>query len=190
MPKLWIDSSEIGEHADAFLICEVDDLDAVFAQPIQSPVEVHGLSNNYFADAKLTHQTAAIPARRKRGDHNFIAVTALPAGFAKSIGFRVHGRIIFLNAAVVTAPEKFPLTVKKRRADRNASFSKTKSSLGNRDFEECEMILRFHFVLARLYLKNATRRQPFKTSPEEIEVIGIGICNVRGILAASVRILG
>jgi hypothetical protein len=67
----------------------------------------------------------------------------------------MHGRIVFLNAAVVAAPEKFTLATEKRRTDGNASFGKTKPSLGDGDFEKCEIVLSRHFVLARLYLKKA-----------------------------------
>lgn len=190
MPKRGIFLDEIGEKANAFLICEVDDLDAVFAQPIQAAAEIHGLPDNYFADAKLTNQSTAIPARRKRGNHNLIAIAALPARFAKSVRFRVHGSIVFLNAAVMAAPKEFSVAIEKRRANRNASFGKTKPGLGNGGFEKCEMILRFHFAPCEIVSEDAARRQPFKTWPEEIVATKIRVRSVRGILAAATRILG
>src|SRR5439155_15151027 len=103
VPNLGVVSDVLREHLDAFARTGVEDLRAVFAEPVNSAREIHGFADDYRADAELAYQAAAIPAGSQRGYHDFVAVAALPACFAKSICFAVGGRIAFLDSAVVAA---------------------------------------------------------------------------------------
>src|SRR3546814_3350764 len=98
-------SSDLAQHLDAALVGQVDDLDAVLAQPLDPAVEVHRLAHHHRADVELPHQAAAVPARGERGDHDGVAIAALAAGLAEGVGFAVHGRGAFLHPAIVAAAE-------------------------------------------------------------------------------------
>ena len=77
------------------------------------------------ADPELPHEPAAIPARRQRGHHYHVAVTLLPAGSAKGIGFPVDAGIAFLHPAVVSSAQEFACPREHGGADRNATFGTT-----------------------------------------------------------------
>src|SRR5260370_40838779 len=101
---------------NAFGGVEVDDLDAIFAEPVDAAVEVGGLADDHGGDAELADEAAAIPAGRQGGDHNFFAIAALTASTAKSVGFSVDGWIVFLHTAGVAAHEHGSLTIEKSGA--------------------------------------------------------------------------
>src|SRR3546814_12143594 len=101
---------------------QVDDLDAVLAQPLDPAVEVHRLAHNHRADVELPHQAAAVPARGERGDHDGVAIAALAAGLEEGVGFAGHGRVAFLHAAIVAAAEPAAVLVIGTSADREAAF--------------------------------------------------------------------
>ena len=82
------------------------DLDAVFAEPVEAAGEIHRFADNQRADVELADQAAAVPAGGESGDHDFVAVGALAAGFAEGVGFAVDGGIAFLDAAIVAAAEQ------------------------------------------------------------------------------------
>src|SRR6266851_4073393 len=96
-----------GEHVDAFVRVGVEHFGAVFAQPIDAAAEIYGLADNYGANAKLADQAAAVPAGRQGRDHDFVAVSSLPARFAKRVRFAMRGRIALLNSAVVAPSQQF-----------------------------------------------------------------------------------
>ncbi len=129
-------ANEISKHADAFLICEVDHFDAVLAQPVYTTAKILRFTHNDCADAKLPDQSAAIPAGRKRRDHDFVAIHALAACPPERIGFRMHRRIILLHAQVVSTPEEIAAGIEKRRADGNAAFSKADARFLEGDAEK------------------------------------------------------
>src|SRR5229473_6405846 len=58
------------EQLAALGVVEVDDVDAVLAQPVEAAGKGAALAHDHRADAELAHQPAAIPARGERGDHN------------------------------------------------------------------------------------------------------------------------
>src|SRR3546814_14496004 len=122
VPHFGIGRDPVAQHLDAALVGQVDDLDAVLAQPRNPAVEVHRLAHHHGADVELPHQAAAVPARGERGDHDRVAVAALAAGLAEGVGFAVHGRVAFLHAAVAAAAEQADVLVIERRADRAAAF--------------------------------------------------------------------
>src|SRR6266849_6927224 len=95
-----------GENSNALLGVQVDDIDSILAQPIDAAAEIHGLADHYGANAKLADQAAAIPARSQRGRHDFVAVSPLPARFAKRIRLAMRGRITLLHSAVVAASQQ------------------------------------------------------------------------------------
>ena len=101
MPHRGIRGDVVREQIDALLRMKIDHFDAILSQPIDATAEIHGLADDQHADAELPHQPAAIPAGGQRGHHDFVPITALPPGLAKRIRFAVHGRIIFLNPAIV-----------------------------------------------------------------------------------------
>src|SRR5579864_5808795 len=111
MPEDGICRNEFGEHLNAFLTCEIEDGDAICAQPVEAARKVHRIADDNGADAELPNQAAAIPARRERRDHNFVAIAALAACIAKRGGFGVHRGIAVLNAAIVPAAEEFSLGI-------------------------------------------------------------------------------
>ncbi len=108
------------EQLAALVIVKVNDLDAVFAQPVHAATKGAALAHHYRADAKLAHQAAALPARGQRGAPHKVTVAALAAGAAKGIGFRVDAGIAVLHAAIVAAAQQLALARKQRRTDGNA----------------------------------------------------------------------
>src|SRR6266478_2321712 len=98
-----------GEHSNALLGVQVDDIDSILDQPIDAAAEIYGLADDYGADAELADEAAAIPARSQRRDHNLVAVTSLPARLSKRIRFTVRGRIAFLHSAVVAFSQQFSM---------------------------------------------------------------------------------
>src|SRR5260370_30774496 len=106
---------------NAFGGVKVDDLDAVFAEPVDAAVEIDGLADDYSGDAELADEAAAIPARRQRGDHNLVAIGALTAGTAEGVGFSVDGGIVLLDTAVVAPPSAGSLSVEKSPARRRSA---------------------------------------------------------------------
>src|SRR5258708_36701273 len=87
VPNGGISADVGGQEVDAFGGVEVDDLDAIFAEPVDAAVEIAGFADDYGGDAELADEAAAIPARRQRGDHNFVAIGALAAGPAEGVVF-------------------------------------------------------------------------------------------------------
>lgn len=79
--------NKVSHHIDAFGRVEVNHSDAVFTQSIDTAGKIDRFSNDYGAYVELTYQAAAIPARRKGSDQNFVAVGFKAAGLAKGIRF-------------------------------------------------------------------------------------------------------
>ena len=110
------------EQFAAFAIVEVDDFDAVFAQPIQTAGKGAALADDQCSDAELPHQPAAIPARSERGDHDQVAIAALAAGAAKGVGLPVHAGVALLHAPVMAAAQQLAGAFEEGRSDRNAAL--------------------------------------------------------------------
>src|SRR5690242_279723 len=90
----------------ALLVFEVDDLNAMIAQPIDAADKGAALTDNDSAESELPNEAATVPAGRERSDHDQIAITALAPGAAECIGFPVDTGIALLNAAIVAAADK------------------------------------------------------------------------------------
>src|SRR5712692_7408126 len=108
-PDFRVRGDIFGEHLDAFVRMGVEHFGAVFAQPIDAAAEIYGLADHNGANPKLADQAAAIPAGSQRGHHDLVAVTPLPARFAKRIRLAMRRRIALLHSAVVAASQQFPV---------------------------------------------------------------------------------
>ena len=65
---------------------QIDHFDSIFSEPVEAARKIHRFANDQRADAELAHQSAAIPAGRQRGHHDFVAICALPSRLAKCVG--------------------------------------------------------------------------------------------------------
>ena len=92
-----------GQEIDAIGGMQIDDLDAIFAKPVDAALEVDRFSDDYGRNAELADQTAAIPTRRQRGDHDFVAIGAVAPCAAEGVGFTVDARVVLLNPPIVTS---------------------------------------------------------------------------------------
>src|SRR5206468_131106 len=109
VPDLGVGRDVAGEEVDALPGVQVDHRHAVLAQPVDPALEGDGLPDDDRPDPELTHQAAAIPAGREGGDHDRVAIAALPPGGAEGGGLPVHGRVAVLDAAVVATTEQRPV---------------------------------------------------------------------------------
>ena len=123
------------EEFAAFAAVQIDDFDAVFAQPVQSAGEGAALADDERADAKLPHQSAAIPAGREGGDHDQVAIAFLSPGTAKSVGFAVHAGVALLHAAIVAPAEQIAGSGKECRADGDSPFGQPGACFLKGDFQ-------------------------------------------------------
>ena len=101
----------LGKHLNAFVGVGVEDVRTVLDQPIEAAAEINGLADNYGADAELADQAAAIPAGSEGGHHDFVAVSALAARFAKRICFTMRGGIALLDPSIVAPAQQFSIVI-------------------------------------------------------------------------------
>src|ERR1700722_6949814 len=85
VPDIRIPGNEGRQQFLALFRTHVDDLDAVFTQPIDPAAKRRRLADDYLHDPELPDQAAAIPARRERRDHDRILVASLATGPAERI---------------------------------------------------------------------------------------------------------
>jgi hypothetical protein len=123
--------------AITFLGIQIDDVDTVFAQPIDPAPKVYRFPDDHFSDIELPYQPAAVPARSKGGDHYRAAIRALPSGISKRVGLTVYRGIVLLNALVMAAAEQISVPVEESRTDGNAAFAKTFAGFVQRHREPC-----------------------------------------------------
>jgi hypothetical protein len=102
----------------------VDDLDAMFTQPIDPATKRARLAHDYFHDPELSDKAAAIPARRERRNHNRILVTSLTTGPAKRIGLAMDGGVVILDPPIVPSAEQRPVVVEECGTNGDAPFGK------------------------------------------------------------------
>lgn len=121
------------EQVFALGVVEIDDGDAVFAEPVDAALEGLGFADDDGADPKLANQPRAVPARCERGRHDRVAVAALAAGLAKGVRLTVDGRIALLHAAVAAAAEQIPRRVKKCGADGDAALGESETGFFDGD---------------------------------------------------------
>src|SRR5712671_583171 len=111
-----------GQEIDAIGGMQVDDVDAIFAKPVDAALEVDRFSDDYGRNAELADQTAAIPTRRQRGDHDLVAIGALAPCAAEGVGLTVDARVVLLNPPIVTSAQEISPGIKKGGADGDAAF--------------------------------------------------------------------
>ena len=121
------------QHLDALGRGEVDDLYAVFPEPVETAGEVDRLAEDHPADAELPDEAAAVPARSERRHHRLVAVTALAARLAERVDLAVDRRVVFLDAPVVPAAEQSSAPVEERGADRDAALREPQPGLLDRN---------------------------------------------------------
>src|SRR5487761_2238544 len=100
IPNFRMTGNEGLEQFAALVAVEVDDVDTVFAQPIDATGEGAAFTDDQGADVKLAHEAAAVPAGGEGGDHHQVAIAALAAGAAKGVGLAVDAGIALLHAAI------------------------------------------------------------------------------------------
>ena len=110
-PDFRVADHVFSEHLDTFVRMGVEDFCAVFAEPVDAAAEINGLADNDGADAELADQAAAIPAGSEGGYHDFVAVSALAARFAKRICFTMRGGIAFLDPSIVAPAQQFSIVI-------------------------------------------------------------------------------
>src|SRR5689334_7558627 len=74
----------------AFPRIHVDYANPVLAQPVDTTLKIPRLPHDDRANAELADESAAIPARGQSGCHDFVAIAALAAGFAKRVSLAVR----------------------------------------------------------------------------------------------------
>src|SRR6185503_20995336 len=84
--------------------------------PLGTALKVDRFPNHNRANPELPNQPTAVPARRKRRYHYFVAIASLAACFAKRIGLTMNRRIVLLHATIVTAPQQIPCAIEQGRA--------------------------------------------------------------------------
>src|SRR5690349_8120001 len=112
------------QQLDAFLGLEINDFDAVFAQPIDSTVKIYRLPHDDGSDSKLTNQSAAVPARGKGCDHDFVAIGSLEARAAKRVSFAMCRRVAFLHSSIVASSQERSFASEKSCANGDSTFGK------------------------------------------------------------------
>jgi hypothetical protein len=84
---------------------------------------------------ELADEAAAIPAGGEGGDHDFVAIGALAAGFAEGVGLAVNAGVGLLDAAVAASGEQGAGVVEERGADGDAAFFQAEASFVDGDTE-------------------------------------------------------
>jgi len=143
VPDFGMFGDVAGEQIDTLDAVEIDDANAVFAKPVDAALEVAAFADNECSDAELADKAAAIPARSKGGDHDQVAIGSLPACVAEGVGFAMHGRIILLNAAVVSAAYEGSILLEKRCADGDSTFGEALTRFFDGDGEHRVVKRRF-----------------------------------------------
>src|SRR5690348_6630572 len=106
VPHLRMRSNKLLQQFAAFAAVEIDDINAILAEPSDPAREGAALAHDHHTDAKLPHQPAAVPARSERGDHHQIAIASLASGAAKGVRLPVDARVALLHAAIPSATHK------------------------------------------------------------------------------------
>jgi len=123
VPNLRISSDILTQQRGALRRIEINDSYAKRAQPLHPALKIAALSNDQRTEAKLSDQSTAVPARRKRGNHGQVSIAALASRIAEGIGLAMHGRVVVLYSTVMTRADEFAHGIKDRSSDRDASFA-------------------------------------------------------------------
>jgi hypothetical protein len=150
VPDGGVGKNVSSEHFRAFRVIEVDDVDAMFAEPVEAAGEVSAFADYQGADVELADEAAAIPAWSESGDHDQVAVGTLPAGATEGVCFAMDGRVALLDAAIVAAAEQGAILVEESGADGDASFGESEAGFVERDgkhvpVKRCFRMLQLNF---------------------------------------------
>jgi hypothetical protein len=115
IPDLGMLVDVVRHKLNAFGRVQINHHYTVLRKPLGTALKVDRFTNHNGANPELPNQPAAVPARRQRRDHYFVAITSLAARLAKGICFAVNRRISFLHAPVVTASQKIPRAIEQGR---------------------------------------------------------------------------
>src|SRR6202795_1925779 len=121
VPNPGISADILAQQRGALRRIEIEDFYAKRAQPLHAAPKIAALADDQRAEAKLADQSAAIPARRKRGNHGQASIAPLASRIAEGIGLAMHGRVIVLHSAVMTRADEFARGIKDRSSNRDAS---------------------------------------------------------------------
>ncbi len=70
VPNLGMRADVLCQQGSALFGIQVDNLHSQRTQPVESALEVAAFPSDYGSEAELTYQSATVPARRERGDHD------------------------------------------------------------------------------------------------------------------------
>src|SRR4029077_18246383 len=129
IPNFGVLPDKLAQQAGALVGVEVNHCDSVVTQPVDAAFESHRFAHDHRSDPELPYKPAAVPARCERGNHDRVAVAALPARFSKGVGLAVDRWIILLDPPVMTAPQEVALRIEQRRADRDSAFGQSLARL-------------------------------------------------------------
>ena len=135
VPDVGFFGDEFLEEVDAVLGMEIDHADAVFDEPVEAAAEADGFTDDDSSDLELADEAAAIPAGGEGGDHDFVAVGALAAGFAEGVGFTVDAGVGLLDAAVAASGEQGAGAVEESCSDGDAAFAQAEAGFVDGDAE-------------------------------------------------------
>ena len=127
--------NELAEHLLAVGGIEVDDLDAIFAKPLDTSLKCVRFADDHRTDPELPNQAAAIPTWSQRRHHYGIAITPLPPGLSKRIRFAVDRWVALLHTSVMTAAKEITVAIEQRRTYRDPALAETQSSFLDRDLQ-------------------------------------------------------
>ena len=123
------------EQLDTLARTQVHNFNPTFAQPLDPALKVHRLPDDQRTKPKLPHQPAAIPARRKRRDHNQIPIATLPSRTPKRIRLPMNRWVPLLHPPVPPRTQQRPIPAKDRRPNRHPSLFQPRSSLAQSDVQ-------------------------------------------------------
>ena len=122
IPDVRVVADVVSEEPCALGGMEFDDFNVKFAQPVDAATEVLGFTNDDGSKPELADESTAIPAGRKRGDHDEVAVGSLAPSMAEGIGLAVDGWIVLLNTAIVSDADELAAGVENGGADRDSAL--------------------------------------------------------------------
>src|SRR5450432_169050 len=114
---------------------EIDDVDALLAEPHHTALGVDGVADDDLLEAELVDHAAAIPAGSEGGDEDGVAPGGAAAGGAEGVGFAVERAVAFLHEAVMAGTEERAVRMKDGAPHGNAAFGQSDASLFQRDCE-------------------------------------------------------
>ncbi len=121
-PELGVGLNEAAQQLDALGIVERDDRSSVLGHPVVAADEVLCFAHDDGAYLELADEAAAIPARRKRRDHDAVGVMPPPSRITESRRLGMGRGVVVLDTAVVPAPEQCPVAMEEGRPDGDPTF--------------------------------------------------------------------